>query len=777
MVILASEGALVARQRGKRSGVVQSVEHLEARTLLSFVLNHNVILNPGAGGAASATGNDVENVPNWTTSSGFTIVQYGASGFPSSTDPGPDKRGSNFFAGGPQSSFSSAYQYIDVSDGAAAIDSGKIRSRLAGWFGGWEFQDDNATLYAYFLNSAGKLLKGASAGGVLSADRSGATSLLYRATDVVVPVGTRTIEVKLAMRETSGFYNDGYADNVSLVFQDNAVPNRTVYISRFNAGDIYRVNPVSGAFSRVVGGLTDPEGLAVSPDGVLYVGGEFTGIRRVATATGLMMSAVGTNVVGPEGPVLDAAGNLYVNTRKDPAATTGIWRVPGATAATAQQIVPPFSPWGEGMAFLPTGPFSGSLIAADAAGGTSGRIVRSAPPAFGKPSTFIAGLDVPVGVAVNPLNGHVYIANVHPAGNDGSGPGDILEYDSAGTYVGAFASGLAWPTMLTFDANGNLYLCESGGDGQLVEFLPDGTEYVLLNHVGNSSGVAVQEPPRQAPGTITANQLQSIMQASGHTLDPTAAASWANAFNGGMAQYGINDSARVAAFLAQIGEETGGLIALREGGNVSEAQRIQSLLPLYGPNAKAPYRPRSDILTPGAGVKGPNYYGRGPIMLTSLGNYKAFSEYLYKSNLFRNIIASPDTLVAQPDLVAANQQIGVYSALWFWMNHNSYGNSGMLADHLTTDSFVKISENINGINQKTGLPNGEAMREQYYSRAIAAIYFNVNANEALKGIDGVDVQSLSGLLAAVQKLSTAEVVEITVTAGIKTTMRGVIVND
>lgn len=186
----------------------------------------NLIVNGGAeAGTGSSTGNDVLAVPGWTTVGNFTVVQYGApGGYPSATDPGPANRGANFFAGGPNNASSSASQTINESADAAAIDRGGVSFDLAGYLGGYINQRDNAVLTVTFLSGSNATLGSASIGPVTVGDRSSATGLLLRTTSGLVPVGTRSIGVTLQMTRLDGDYNDGYADNLSLILHSSAVP-------------------------------------------------------------------------------------------------------------------------------------------------------------------------------------------------------------------------------------------------------------------------------------------------------------------------------------------------------------------------------------------------------------------------------------------------------------------------------------------------------------------------------------------------------------------------
>ncbi len=209
------------------------------------VFGPNLIVNGNgeAGGPGSASGNDlIRPIPGWTPTGNFTVVQYGnSSGFPTTTDPGPSDRGSNFFAGGPSNSSSSASQVIDVSAGATSIDAGGVTFNLSAYLGGWESQGDNAVLTATFQDSQGHSLGTATLGPVTAADRHSATGLLPRSTQGAVPTGTRTINLVLQMTRQAGSYNDGYADDLSLVFQAN--PNApTVTMTAPAGGSVTRNN-------------------------------------------------------------------------------------------------------------------------------------------------------------------------------------------------------------------------------------------------------------------------------------------------------------------------------------------------------------------------------------------------------------------------------------------------------------------------------------------------------------------------------------------------------
>jgi hypothetical protein len=98
---------------------------------------------------------------------------------------------------------------------------------IGGDFGGWESQEDHATLEARFFDAGGSVELGAPlvTGAVTAADRGDATAMLPRQASGAVPVGTGTIRFVLTQTREEGLSNDGYADNLYATF-DGAAPAR-----------------------------------------------------------------------------------------------------------------------------------------------------------------------------------------------------------------------------------------------------------------------------------------------------------------------------------------------------------------------------------------------------------------------------------------------------------------------------------------------------------------------------------------------------------------------
>jgi hypothetical protein len=187
----------------------------------------NLIVNGGAEAGAGSASGAVVPVPGWATTGSFTVVQYAAGGgFPGPGSPGPADRGANFFAGGPTAANSSATQRLELAGFAGLLPqvaAGTVRFTLSGFLGGFQGQNDVASLTARFLDAGGALVGSAAIGPVMSTERGGVTGLLARMIDGVLPTGTRAVEFTLGMTHREGAYNDAYADNLAFVLSSTPV--------------------------------------------------------------------------------------------------------------------------------------------------------------------------------------------------------------------------------------------------------------------------------------------------------------------------------------------------------------------------------------------------------------------------------------------------------------------------------------------------------------------------------------------------------------------------
>lgn len=174
---------------------------------------------------------------------------------------------------------------------------------------------------------------------------------------------------------------------------------------------------------------------------------------------------------------------------------------------------------------------------------------------------------------------------------------------------------------------------------------------------------------------ITEQQLLQILPNAGRN-----AGVFVPALNTAMNHYGIVGTARVAAFIAQIGHESGQLRWVRE---------------IWGPTGQQlKYEGRADLGNTEKG-DGSKYRGRGLIQVTGRANYNACGEALGLD------------LINKPELLELPQHAAM-SAAWFW----STRGLNTLADQ---GELVKITRRING-----GV-SGLADRQALYEKALKVL--------------------------------------------------------
>jgi hypothetical protein len=187
---------------------------------VSAAASANLIRDWGAEQASPGSSSTKVPVPGWAVGKGdmFTVVAYGAAGgFPYAKSPGPKKRGRNFFAGGPGAHNSWARQTISLVRDKKAISAGRARFALGAYLGGFTVQGDYATLTVTWETAQGVVLGHATVGPVTEKQRKGVTGILPRGRSGKVPKSARLAVVTLTMVHKVGTYNDGYADNLSLM--------------------------------------------------------------------------------------------------------------------------------------------------------------------------------------------------------------------------------------------------------------------------------------------------------------------------------------------------------------------------------------------------------------------------------------------------------------------------------------------------------------------------------------------------------------------------------
>ena len=178
---------------------------------------------------------------------------------------------------------------------------------------------------------------------------------------------------------------------------------------------------------------------------------------------------------------------------------------------------------------------------------------------------------------------------------------------------------------------------------------------------------------------ITSQQLLQILPNAGKQ-----AGVFASALSLAMDKYQINTRLRMAAFVAQVGHESGQFRYVRELGG-------DQYLSKYDTGTLAARLGN----TPEADGDGQKYRGRGLIQITGRANYAECGEALGLD------------LINHPELLEQPQH-ACMSAAWFWASRGL----STLAD---AGSFSKITSRINGGQ------NGAADRQALHARALEVL--------------------------------------------------------
>ena len=234
---------------------------------------------------------------------------------------------------------------------------------------------------------------------------------------------------------------------------------------------------------------------------------------------------------------------------------------------------------------------------------------------------------------------------------------------------GAIGDGDTFALQTT--VGGQYVSADNGGGSDVTATAPwtRGWETFTLHVVGGSSsgGGGGGGGPGGGGGASSFEQVLSSSafdamfpnRSSFYTYDGLVAAA---AKYSSFAATGSSDDQKrdVAAFLANVAHETGGLYYVEE---------IQ----------KGPY---CDDGAPGCPcAPGVEYYGRGPIQLSWNANYCAASQAIF---------GDPDTLRTNPGLVASDPSVAWETGLWFWTQ------AGCESAIVDDQSFGETIQIVNG---------------------------------------------------------------------------------
>lgn len=196
------------------------------------------------------------------------------------------------------------------------------------------------------------------------------------------------------------------------------------------------------------------------------------------------------------------------------------------------------------------------------------------------------------------------------------------------------------------------------------------------------------------------------------------AALWLDPVNRVLPQYKIDTELRIAAFFAQCGHESNSFQALTENLNYSASSLYRVFRKYFKTEEEAlayekqPERIANRVYAdrmgngPEESGDGWRYRGRGCIQCTGKNNYFTFAQEMLDDPLY---------VISHPDNVAADKEIALKSAVWYWQknNLNRFADSG---------EFLKLSKAINiGNPNSDATPHGLEDRQNRYYNAMKVL--------------------------------------------------------
>jgi len=260
-----------------------------------------------------------------------------------------------------------------------------------------------------------------------------------------------------------------------------------IYALDYRGHKVHKYNP-AGTWLQSWGGetacqkITGPYGIAVDDQDRVYVASSNLNIIRVFTSDGVCIRSYGSN---------GTAANQFTQLRRVAVAHNtatpnvygaDLWGIKvtifafdGTLASPLSRLGDPWRPPPGGLNEVPGVAVFGTYVyAVDL---NNHRLERwdldgGDPRAWGQKGTGGATLQLnwPMGVGVNPANGHVWVADTHNSrlvelGANGEGPLQVFGSVGSGT------NQVNWPIGITFDSSGNIYVADSN-NGRIISWGP-----------------------------------------------------------------------------------------------------------------------------------------------------------------------------------------------------------------------------------------------------------------------------------------------------------------
>lgn len=267
----------------------------------------------------------------------------------------------------------------------------------------------------------------------------------------------------------AGYTATVYAEDLSSPDGLAFSPDGVLYVAEETAGRVSRVG-AGGLVTPIMGGLANPEGIAFDEAGNLYVVEDVPGGRLIKRAIDGVTTTLATDRDAPEGVVWSADGSIYITESNAQFASDPPWDI--------ETHVTTISPLGEVTRILTdvvTFSYAGITVGADGllyvtnelSGPGNDGSVFWVDPLLGTPSLFARGLITPEGLRFA-ADGQfpLYVAEE----DTGGGAGRLSRVQADGSH-GPFCTGFENVEDVALDKDGRLYVSEDTS-GLIIRIQP-----------------------------------------------------------------------------------------------------------------------------------------------------------------------------------------------------------------------------------------------------------------------------------------------------------------
>jgi alkaline phosphatase len=289
-------------------------------------------------------------------------------------------------------------------------------------------------------------------------------ALAFLFTSANADVGDPVSRVECSVGYSPSVYAEGLASPDGLAIS----PDGILYVSEEAAGRVSRVDPY-GRVTSVIDGLDAPEGIAFDDIGNLYTVEDVSEGRLVKMTPEGLTTTLAANLDAPEGVAWASDGTLYITESNVQFAPSPLNFRTHVTAISpggyVTRVLTSTLFWS--YAGITIGP-DGSLYVTNEASGTgTNDSVFVVDPVTGERSLFVSGLVAPEGLSFSADGGFpLYVAEE----DSGGGGGRLSRVETDGTHT-ALCTGFSSIEDVVVDAYGTMYVSEDG-TGSIIRVEP-----------------------------------------------------------------------------------------------------------------------------------------------------------------------------------------------------------------------------------------------------------------------------------------------------------------